>query len=369
MIPVNEPLLDGNEKKYLVECIETGWISSEGPFVERFENEMAAYVGRKYGIAVANGTAALDVAIAALEIEPGDEIILPTFTIISCVNAIIHAGGIPVVVDCEPDTWNMNVSHVEEKITPKTKAIMAVHIFGLPVDMEPLIKIANNYGLQIIEDAAQAIGLTCNNKECGSFGDISTFSFYPNKHVTTGEGGMVFTDDARLAERSRSLRNLCFNNKKRFVHDELGWNYRMTNMQAALGLAQLERLNEFVGRKRYMGKRYNELLSGLSGVKLPLVRTDYAENIYWVFGLVLDGELGIDAVEAMSRLAKKEIGTRPFFCPMHMQPILKRMGLFENESFPVAENLYQQGFYIPSGMTLTDEQIERVSSAVKEIID
>ena len=368
MIPVNEPLLDGNEKKYLLECIETGWISSEGPFIKQFEEKFAARVGRKHGIALTNGTAAIDAAVDALGIGSGDEVILPAFTIISCITQIVRSGAIPVLVDSDPITWNMDVSQIEAKITPRTKAIMIVHIYGLPVDVDPVLALAKKHGLKVIEDAAEMHGQTYKGKACGSFGNISTFSFYPNKHITTGEGGMIVTDDDELAETCRSLRNLCFNPKKRFVHERLGWNLRMTNMQAALGVAQLERLGEFVQRKRHMGKRYSELLAGLPGVQLPLAKTDYAENIYWVYGLLLDDELGIDVEEVMSRLAQKGIGTRPFFCPMHMQPVLQRMELFKGERNPVAERLYRQGFYIPSGMALTDEKMVEAAQAVREVL-
>lgn len=368
MIPVNTPLLDGNEKKYLLECIESGWISSEGPFIKQFEEMFSARVGRKHGIAVCNGTAALDLAIEALGICAGDEIIMPAFTIISCVGQIIRAGARPVLVDSDPVTWNMDVSQIEAKICSRTKAIMVVHIYGLPVEMDIVLDIARRYGLKVIEDAAEMHGQTFKGKPCGSFGDISTFSFYPNKHITTGEGGMVVTNDDQLAEECRSLRNLCFQPSKRFVHERLGWNLRMTNLQAALGLAQLERLDEFVGRKRHMGECYNRLLAGLPGAQLPLEKTDYAENIYWVYGLVLDEQVGMDAEGAMLRLAEKGVATRPFFCPMHMQPVLRRMGLFEGEQYPVAERLYRQGFYIPSGMALTDEQIEESAQAVREVL-
>ncbi|TSA55955.1 MAG: DegT/DnrJ/EryC1/StrS family aminotransferase [Methylophilaceae bacterium] len=367
-LPVNTPLLDGNEKKYLSECIDAGWISSEGPFVERFERLFAEKVGRKHAIAVANGTAAIDASIEALNIWAGDEVIVPAFIIISCVLQIVRASGVPVLVDSDPITFNMDVSQIEAKITPRTKAIMVVHIYGLPVDIDPIMAIANKYGLAVIEDAAEVIGLTYRGRPCGSFGDISTFSFYPNKHITTGEGGMIVTNDDRLAEDCRSLRNLCFQPQKRFVHERLGWNLRMTNMQAALGLAQLERLDEFVLRKRAMGARYTELLTALPGVQLPLARTDYAENIYWVYGLVLDEAIGLDAEEAMKRLAAQGIGCRPFFCPMHQQPVLRRMGLFEGESYPVAERLYKQGFYIPSGLALTEAQMVMVASTLREII-
>lgn len=367
-VPVNEPLLDGNEEKYLVECVRTGWISSEGPFVGRFEEQFAARVGRKHGVAVSNGSAALDAAVVALGIGPGDEVILPTSTIISCAAAIVRAGATPVLVDCDPRTWNMDPDLVEARITPRTRAIMVVHIFGLPVDMDPLLALSRKHGLKVIEDAAEVIGQTYRGRPCGSFGDISTFSFYPNKHVTTGEGGMLVTDDPALAARCRSLRNLCFKPEQRFVHDELGWNFRLSNLQAALGVAQLERLEKSVAIKRRMGARYAELLTGTRGIQLPVADTPYADNIYWVYGLVLDNAVPFDAREAMARLAKLGIGTRPFFWPMHEQPVFRRMGLFSGESHPAAERIARRGFYIPSGMALTDAQMRRAAQAVKDIL-
>lgn len=367
-IPVNQPLLDGNEKQYLLECIETGWISSEGPFVKQLEEQFAARVGRQYGISVTNGSAALDAAVIALGIGPGDEVILPTFTIISCAAAIVRAGAIPVVVDSDPTTWNMNVNQIEARITPRTKAIMVVHIYGLPVDMDPVLKIAHQYDLKVIEDAAEMHGQTYKGRLCGSFGDISTFSFYPNKHITTGEGGMIVTNDSVLAERCRSLRNLCFQPQKRFVHEELGWNLRMSNLQAALGVAQLERLDEFVARKRWIGQHYTKLLTGIPGLQLPLPQTNYADNIYWVYGLVLDDSVSFDAEELMSRLGQQKIGTRPFFWCMHEQPVFKKRGLFQNQSCPVAENLARRGFYIPSGLALTKRQVEQVVETLINIM-
>lgn len=367
-VPVNEPLLDGNEEKYLVECVRTGWISSEGPFVRRFEEQFDARVGRKHGVAVANGSVALDAAVVALGIGPGDEVILPTSTIISCAAAIVRAGATPVLVDCDARTWNMDVEQVEARITPRTKAIMVVHIFGLPVDMDPLLALARRHGLKLIEDAAEVIGQAYRGRHCGSFGDLSTFSFYSNKHVTTGEGGMLVADDPALSERCRSLRNLCFKPEQRFVHDELGWNFRLTNLQAALGVAQLERLDKSVAIKRRMGARYTELLKGTRGIQLPVASTPYADNIYWVYGLVLDDTVPFDAKEAMARLAKLGIGTRPFFWPMHEQPVFRRMGLFIGENHPAAERIARRGFYIPSGMALADAQIRRAAQAVKDIL-
>jgi perosamine synthetase len=262
----------------------------------------------------------------------------------------------------------MDVGQIEAKITARTRAIMVVHIYGLPVDMGPVLALAQAQGLQIIEDAAEAHGLTWQDKPCGSFGAISTFSFYPNKHVTTGEGGMLLTDDPLLAERCRALRNLFFRPERRFVHDELGWNLRMSNLQAAVGVAQLERLDEAVQRKRRMGQRYTTALRGLSGVQLPCERLPYAENIYWVYGLVLEDPVPMDAAGFMGQLGEQGIGTRPFFWPLHEQPVFKGMGLFRNEHYPVAERLARRGLYLPSGLALTDPQMDQVVTAVRSLL-
>lgn len=367
-IPVNEPLLNGNEKKYLCECIDTGWISSEGPFVKQFEEKMSATVGRKYGIAVANGTAALEVAMQAVGIGKDDEVIMPSFTIISCAMAVTKLGGIPVLIDSSIETWNMNVDEIEEKITKKTKAILVVHLYGLPVEMDKVLELAKKYHLKLIEDAAEMHGQTYQGKHCGSFGDISTFSFYPNKHITTGEGGMIVTDDEELAERCRMLRNLCFRTDIRYIHDEISDNYRFTNLQAAVGLAQLERLEEFVRRKRAMGEYYNKNLQGVEGLRLPIARTGYADNIYWVYGLVLDENIKADNRLVQSMLAEQGIGTRTFFWCMHEQPVYRKQGLFLDETYPNGEYLARKGFYIPSGLALTKEQMDRVIIGVKRVI-
>lgn len=368
-IPVNEPLLNGNEKKYLCECIDTGWISSEGPFVKDFEQKMSATVNRKYGIAVSNGTAALEVAAQALGIGEGDEVIMPAFTIISCAMAVTKLGAVPVLVDSDLHTWNMKVDEIEAKITSRTKAIMVVHIYGLPVEMDQVIALAKKYGLKIIEDAAEMHGQTYRGKPCGSFGDISTFSFYPNKHITTGEGGMVVTDDEKLAQRCRMLRNLCFRQDVRYVHDEISDNYRFTNLQAAVGLAQLERLDEFVMRKRAMGKYYTEQLKGIDGLILPMEKTDYADNIYWVYGIVLGSQISTDNKTIQRLLAEEGIGSRTFFWCMHEQPVYRKQGLFKAEKYPNAEYLARKGFYIPSGLALTQEQMERVVAGVRRVMD
>lgn len=368
-IPVNEPLLNGNEKKYLNECIDTGWISSEGRFVKELEDGMAAYIGRKYGIAVCNGSAALDTAIAALGLEAGDEMIMPDFTIISCAVPLVQRGILPVLVDADKATWNMDVSRIEEKISSRTKAIMVVHIYGLPVDMDPVVKIADKYGLKIVEDAAEAHGLTYKGKQCGSFGDVSIMSFYPNKHVTSGEGGIVLTDSERIAEKSRMHRNLCFSSERRFKHEEMGYNYRMSNLQAAVGVAQLERLDEHVLIKRRMGALYQKNFEKQDILQLPLMKTPYADNIYWVYGMVLPEGHPMNAADMMGALKVDGIGTRPFFYPMHAQPVFQKMGLFKNGEFPVSDWLAEKGFYVPSGLTVTEEQIAYISSKVIEKVE
>lgn len=363
MIPVNTPLLNGNEKKYLIECIDSGWISSEGPFVTKLEEGMCNLTGRKHGIAVCNGSLALDIAVKAIGIQAGDEVIIPSFTIISCAAAVVRCGGTPVFVDCEPDTWNISAKEVKNAITKRTKAIMVVHIYGLPVDMNPILDLADAHGLKIIEDAAEVHGQTYYGKPCGAFGDISTFSFYPNKHVTTGEGGMIVTDDDTLAESCRSLRNLCFQ-KRRFVHEELGWNARMSNLQAAVGVAQLERLPEFLSRKREIGKNYREILGRDPRLTLQPETLPYAENVNWVFGILLTPSCRHSAATAISRLAAKGVATRPFFYPMHLQPVFKNKG-YPKHACPNAELLGERGLYLPSGLGLTDTELQ--SSAEKLI--
>lgn len=368
MIPVNEPLLNGNEKKYLMECLDTGWISSEGPFVRKFEELFSQKMGQKYGIAVCNGSVALDTALIAAGIKKGDEVIMPTFTIISCATAIIRVGATPVLVDSDPYTWNMDTSKIEEKINFKTKAIMVVHIYGLPVDMGKIVSLADKYSLMIIEDAAEEIGQKYNEKSIGSFGNISCFSFYPNKHITTGEGGMILTSDSLLAEKCRMLRNLCFKPERRFEHDEMGYNFRFTNIQAALGLAQLERLDEFVRIKRKNGNLYNQLLADVKGIQLNLSRTKYAESIYWVYGIILDDNIPYDASVAIQKLEQAGVGTRPFFWPIHEQPVFLKMGLFHGDSYPIAEKIARRGLYLPSGLGLTEKQIYKVVAELRKIL-
>jgi perosamine synthetase len=368
MIPVNRPVLDGNEKKYLTECIETGWISSEGPFVKRLEVGFSKLMGCAHGVAVCNGSVAIEVALAALRIGPGDEVILPTFTIISCAAAIVRAGAIPIVVDCQPDTWNIDPTLIASKITSRTKAIMVVHIYGLPVDMDLVIELARRHNLFIIEDAAEQHGQTYKGRPVGSLGDIATVSFYPNKQITAGEGGMVLTNDRALADRGRELRNLCFDKERRFIHEELGWNFRMSNVQAAIAVAQLERIDQIVAKKRQIGHWYQQRLRGQRRLQLPPERTEYAENIYWVFGVVLDDTVPYDAAKAMASLKSKGVDTRHFFWPIHEQPVFRNRGWFMNERCPNAERIARRGLYLPSGVGLTEKEADISARALLEII-
>lgn len=335
--------------------------------MKQFEEAMAKRCGRKHAVACSNGTAAIDIAVKGLGLGPGDEVIMPSFCIISCITQIVRGGSIPVLVDCD-EFFNMDVAQVVAKITPRTKAIMCVHTYHFPCNMEPILTIAQEKGISIIEDAAEMIGQTCKGKECGSLGTVSTMSFYPNKHITSGEGGMALTDSDAVAEKMRQLRNLCFDmSKRRFVHEDLGWNYRMTNLQAALGLAQLQHLDEAVVRKREIGQLYTRELQGCPGLILPAdVDTRGEKNIYWIYGVEVKSDVpdGVDAEFVMKKLADSKVGTRPFFWPMHEQPVFINQGMFKDQKYPVAERIARRGFYVPSGLALTDEDVREVSRRV-----
>jgi len=368
MIPVNEPRIGLHELEYVRECLQTGWISSEGRFIGAFEQAWADYCGMKFGVAVSNGTTALQLAVACLDLQPGEEVILPTFTIISCAQAITYNGGTPVLVDCDARTWCMDVGQVEAKITPRTRAIMPVHIYGHPVDMQPLWDVARQHNLIIIEDAAEAHGAEYKGARCGSLGDINCFSFYANKIITTGEGGMVLTNNESYANQVRSLRNLCFQKERRFYHTALGHNFRMTNIQAALGFAQVENIEAAIQHKRWMGQEYTRRLSQIKGLQLP-VEEAWAKNVYWMYGIVLEPSTGATAEEFAKRLSERGVMTRPFFLGMHEQPVFLARGLFVDEHYPVAERLARQGLYLPSGLTLTLEQLEEVCRVVGEELE
>ncbi|MCJ7724602.1 MAG: DegT/DnrJ/EryC1/StrS family aminotransferase, partial [Anaerolineales bacterium] len=311
-----------------------------------------------------------------LELIPGDEVIMPAFTIISCALAVVEIGAVPVLIDSEPKTWCMDVEKIEERISPRTRAIMVVHIYGHPVFMDKVLELAEKYNLLVIEDAAEVHGAEYLSgrshdnpvwRRCGGMGDISTFSFYANKLITTGEGGMVLTNDNEYAEKARGLRNLCFRPERRFFHTELGYNYRMTNLQAALGVAQLERFDQIIAKKRWMGKAYTDHLNDISGLQLP-IEEPWARHVYWMYGLVLDESRGMDAVEFAKRLDALGVQTRPFFLGMHEQPVFWERGLFKGEHYPVAERIAKQGLYLPSGLALTEAQLEEVWKVVRKVL-
>jgi len=366
MIPVCEPLLAGNEQKYVLDCLKTNWISSGGSYLKKFEEGFSRYCGVRHGIGVCNGTVALHLAVAALGVGPGDEVIMPTLTIASTVFAALYGGAKPVFVDVQPDTWNMDPAQLEAKITRKTRAIVPVHMYGHPCDMDAIMRVARKHRIAVIEDAAQAHGAQYKGRRIGSFGKLSCFSFYSNKIITCGEGGMVLTDDDKLAEKCRSLKNLSFLKERRFFHKDIGFNYRMTNLQAAIGLAQLEQIDEMIARRRRNARLYNELLSGIEGLVLATERPD-VRNVYWMYGVVVKPSFGLKRDYLMKKLLDKGIETRTFFIPMHNQPVLKKAGCADRKKYPVSQMLGRCGFYLPSGSGLTQAQIEYVAGCIKKI--
>ena len=374
-IPVSEPRISEADTAAVMDALSSGWISSAGRYLDAFEATWSAYCGRRHGIAVANGTTALELAVEALDLAPGDEVIIPSFTIISCALAVLRGGGVPVLVDADAGTWCMDADHVAARVTARTRAIMPVHIYGHPCDMDPLVSLADRHGLAIVEDAAEAHGAEYLSgegdaaawKRCGSFGESSVFSFYANKLITTGEGGMIVTDDDALAARLRSRRNLAFRADRRFYHTELGHQYRLTNLQAALAIPQIARIEESLMRKRWIGQAYSEQLRTVPVLQLPVERS-WARNVYWMYGVVLTEDAPMDAESLAERLASRGIETRPFFLGMHAQPALLDRGLFHGERYPVTDRLARRGLYLPSGLGLTEIQLERVCVALKEIL-
>ncbi len=368
MIPVNRPLYISGEKKNVMEAITSGWISSEGPFVEEFEKSFSAFIGQKFGIAVTSGTSALEIAMGAIGIKKGDEVIMPDFTIMSCALAVINYGGLPVFIDAERETWNMDAAKIEEKITSKTKAILVVHMYGHPSDMDAIMNIAKKYKLLVIEDAAEAHGAEYNGKKVGSFGDIACFSFYANKIINTGEGGMLLTSNKQFKERARTLRNLGFVARRRFYHTEFARNYRITALQAAVGAAQVKNIKKLVEIKRTHAAEYSKRLQDIQGLQIP-VQKEWAKNVYWMYGLVLDKSFKMDAVQFAKKLAAKGVETRPFFYPLHAQPVWKKEGIaIKKGKYPVSDYLAKYGLYVPSGLGLTQQEIATVCKAVREVL-
>ncbi len=365
-IPVNQPVITAEAKQYVMDAIESGWVSSAGAYIDRFEKEFASYLGVKHAIAVTNGTNALHLALLSLGIGKGDEVIVADFTMFGSVAAILYTGATPVFVDAEPETFCIDVSQIEEKVSTKTKAIMPVHIYGHSADMDPIMALANKHGLSVIEDAAEVHGATYKNHKCGSIGHINCFSFYGNKVITTGEGGMVVTNDDALAARARMLKDLAHSPQKRFWHEELGYNYRMTNLQAACGLGQLRHIDAFVDKKRWMAAEYAKRLGGIKGLRLPVTK-EWAGNVYWMYAVLVEDGFPMDKDAFRAKLLDKGIDTRDFFYSSASQPVVKKM-VGDQGGFPVSERISKEGLYLPSGLAITEEQIAYVCDAIHALI-
>ena len=360
-IPISEPLLAGNELNYVTEAVTSGWISSLGKYIPQFEQGFADFCGTTHGIAVNNGTTALHLALLALGIGPGDEVIVPTFTFIATANAVHYTGATPVFADSEAETWNIDPAEIARLITPRTKAVIPVHIYGHPANMDPILALARQHGLHVIEDAAEAHGALYKGKRVGSLGEINTFSFYGNKIITTGEGGLLTTNDDALDQKVRFLRDHAMSTEKRYWHTEIGYNYRMTNLQAAVGVAQMERIEEFIARKRQNARIYNQGLKDVPFIQTP-PEASWATSVYWMYSILLAKDFPLDRDEVMKRLHAQGIDSRPFFYPIHVQPPYQ-----QPFSLPVSEDLSRRGINLPSAVTLSEEDIQRIVAALKSM--
>ena len=365
--PVSIPYISQRDINSVNKVLKNGWISSDGPEVRKFESEFSKFIGRKYSVTVSSGTAALEIAIKALGIKKNDEVLIPNFTIISNALAVVKQQAKPVLVDCNLENWNIDINQLENKINKKTKAIIVTHIYSFANDMDKILKICRKNSIFVIEDAAEVIGLKYKNKKCGSFGDISTFSFYANKQITTGEGGMISINKFDLYNKCKSLRNLCFGKLNRFNHEDIGWNYRMTNIQAALGLSQIKNINKIVKKKIMIGRQYYKNLKLNKNLTILPPFISYSKNIYWVVGILIKNKKIKSSLLAI-KLRKFGIMTRPFFWPMHEQQIFKKMKLFKKSKFPNSSYLARYGLYLPSYYNLNNKQIDYISSVVNNIL-
>lgn len=361
IIPVCQPTLEGNEKKYVNQCMDTNWISSRGRFVDEFEEKFANYCGVRFGITTNSGTTALHLALATMGIKAGDEVIIPSFTMISTANAIAYLDAEPVVVDVEPETWNIDPDRIEEKITEKTRAIIPIHTYGHPANMDRLQEIADRHNLAIVEDAAEAHGAEYKGQKVGSFGEMATFSFYANKIITTGEGGMIVTDNPERANLLQTMRNYGFTPERHFWHKVMGFSYRMTNLQAAIGLGQFERIDQLLGARRRNAHLYNQLLADVDGITTPPESPD-VKSVYWMYGVLVEDEFGISKDRLRQVLADHGVETRSFFIPIHLQPIYSYL---LSDEYPVSEELGSKGFYLPSASCLKPHQIEFICDVIR----
>lgn len=365
-VPVNEPVISDQAKNYAKECLDTGWLSSAGPFVVKFEQAFASYIGVRHAVAVSNGTAALHAALCAIGIKPGDEVIVPAFTMMATIFAVMYTGATPVFVDCELDTFNIDILKIESKITPKTRAIIPVHLFGHAVEMDEINKMAAHHKLFVIEDAAEAHGGLYRGKKCGALSDISCFSLYANKMITAGEGGIICTNQDLFAAKLRKLRDLHHSDERRFIHDGLGYNYRITNVQSAIALGELENIDQYIAKKEWMAEQYTKRLSKLEGIRTPITRP-YVKNVYWMYTILIDEKkFSISKDKLRGLLKESKIDTRDLFYPPEMQPVLTQkypgMGTFPNAVYAAAH-----GCYLPSGLAITKEQIDHVADVIEQI--
>ena len=362
--PIAQPLLNGNELVYLSDCIKTGWISSQGAYVRRFEKEFAAYCSAQYPVAVSNGTVALHLALAAFDIKAGDEVIVPDLTFAASINAIIYTGATPVLVDVDRTTWTISVSDIEKNITPRTRAIMPVHLYGHPSHMDEIMALPKKHDLLVIEDAAEAIGGKYKGKHVGSFGDAATFSFFGNKTITTGEGGMVFFKDKKAYEKAVILRDHGMSKEKKYWHDHVGFNYRMTNMQAAIGCAQLERIDEFVAAKKKLAGFYDKALLETGNFVIP-PQESWAVNGYWLYTAILKEKSNLSRDLLMEKMLKNGVETRPAFYPLHQMPPYRDFPT--KSSFENSSHISAQGISFPSSVNITEEELDNIAQALHSI--
>ena len=366
MIPVNKFSLNSQDKKILIKSLNKNWISSAGPEVQKFENKFKKLIGKKYCSSLSSGSAALDVALKVLDIKKGDEVIIPNFTIISPAISIIKLGGIPVPVDCDFYNWNMNIDQIEKKISKKTKAVIATHIYGYPIEIDKIKKICKKHKIFLIEDAAEMLGHKYKGKRCGSFGDLSIFSLYSNKHITTGEGGMILTSIQKFKDKIFDYKNLCFGKKNRFNHYDIGWNYRYTNLQAALGINQINRIDKIILKKKEIGKKYYNNLKDCENIYIQKPKLNNIENVYWVVGIVTLNKK-MTAMRFRNELKKCKIETREFFWPMNKQDALKKYNLKLEKNYRNSEYISKYGFYLPSGLETSNKEINYICKCIKNI--
>jgi perosamine synthetase len=361
MIPVFAPWLSDNARRYVLDCLDTGWISSLGEYVGRFEREFARFCEARHGVATSNGTTALHLALVTLRVGAGDEVLVPDLTFVATANVVRQTGAVPVLVDAEPRTWTMDPEDARRKLTPRTRALIPVHLYGHPVDLEPLLALARAHGLWVVEDAAEAHGARYHGRRVGALGHLGAFSFYGNKIITTGEGGMLVTNDPALAERAAFLRDHAMDPRRRYYHPEVGFNYRMTNIQAAIGCAQLEQADAILHRRKAIAAAYEAGLAGLPGLTGPPA-APWAENVYWMYSVLVEPAFGRDRDAVREGLRARGIDSRPFFVPLHEQPPHRSAA-----PFPVATDLARRGINLPSGTGLGAEEIAAVCAALREL--